>query len=144
MTLVVDASLWALQSQPGDPREAVARGVIPKLVGKMPVCAPILIGYELSHLFFAKKIDPKEHVSFRLRRVGNMLADVRLVESDWDRIGYVADRFGLTGYDSAYLELAERLDASLATEDEALRRAGAKALGTKKSLRLADLAKLID
>ena len=41
----------------------------------------------------------------------------------WDAIPALAERFGLTTYDAAYLELALRLDAPLATLDQDLARA---------------------
>ncbi|MGH8596834.1 MAG: type II toxin-antitoxin system VapC family toxin, partial [Gammaproteobacteria bacterium] len=41
----------------------------------------------------------------------------------WDVIPALADRFGLTTYDAAYLELAMRLQAPLATLDQDLVRA---------------------
>ena len=57
---------------------------------------------------------------------------VRLDDQTWDRgwreTLFLARRFALTAYDAAYLELAARLDAPLATADEALARA-ARAAG---------------
>ncbi|MCC7272575.1 MAG: type II toxin-antitoxin system VapC family toxin [Alphaproteobacteria bacterium] len=41
----------------------------------------------------------------------------------WDAILGLADRFGLTAYDAAYLELSLRLGLPLATRDQALTRA---------------------
>lgn len=46
----------------------------------------------------------------------------------WTRAASLAERFGLSAYDAAYLELAERLDLPLASLDGDLRRA-ADALG---------------
>lgn len=138
--MVVDASTWALQAQSHDPRGRVAQQVLPLLLAEMPVCAPVLLGYELGQLFFVKQKDPSEALRWRLMRVRNLLSDVRLLESDWDRIGYVADRHGLSAYDAAYLELAERLDASLATEDKELLAAAAASLGAKRAMSLSALA----
>ena len=45
----------------------------------------------------------------------------------WDVIPALADRFGLTTYDAAYLELAMRLQAPLATLDQDIARAARKA-----------------
>ena len=45
----------------------------------------------------------------------------------WDAIPALAERYGLTTYDAAYLELAMRLDAPLATLDQDLARAARKA-----------------
>lgn len=45
----------------------------------------------------------------------------------WNEIPALAERFELTTYDAAYLELAMRLDAPLATLDQDLARAARKA-----------------
>lgn len=42
----------------------------------------------------------------------------------WLTTSRLADRYGLTLYDAAYLELAQRLDLPLATLDTELRAAG--------------------
>jgi predicted nucleic acid-binding protein len=52
----------------------------------------------------------------------------------WDRIRSLAERYGLTAYDSAYLELAERSGLPLATLDRDLHRAARSA-----SVRLIDV-----
>jgi predicted nucleic acid-binding protein len=48
----------------------------------------------------------------------------------WNATLELADRFGLTLYDAAYVELAERLTLPLATLDQDMRRAGGQ-LGLK-------------
>jgi predicted nucleic acid-binding protein len=45
----------------------------------------------------------------------------------WTQIPELASRFGLTTYDAAYLELALRMDAPLATLDQDLARAAREA-----------------
>ncbi len=45
----------------------------------------------------------------------------------WTQIPELATRFGLTTYDAAYLELALRMDAPLATLDKDLKRAAREA-----------------
>ncbi len=58
--------------------------------------------------------------------------DPETADAAWSRSFLLAERFSLTVYDAAYLELALRLDGTLATLDEALaratREAGAKVL----------------
>ena len=45
----------------------------------------------------------------------------------WSRIRVLAERYGLTAYDAAYLELAERTGLPLATLDRDLQRAARSA-----------------
>jgi len=54
-------------------------------------------------------------------------ADPETPVRGWREIPAIADRFGLTIYDAAYLELALRLDTPLATLDQDLARAARKA-----------------
>jgi predicted nucleic acid-binding protein len=48
-------------------------------------------------------------------------------EQHWQSVSALADVYGLSVYDAAYLELAQRRRLPLATLDEALRRAAEKA-----------------
>lgn len=80
-------------------------------------------------------------ITFRRRRLSAVSADRARelllalpvdVDQDtgpfaWSRTFGLAERFGLTVYDAAYLELALRLDAPLATLDQALVRAAREA-----------------
>ncbi|MGE0030079.1 MAG: type II toxin-antitoxin system VapC family toxin [Steroidobacteraceae bacterium] len=54
-------------------------------------------------------------------------ADSETSERGWDLIPALAEQFRLTCYDAAYLELAIRLDAPLATLDQDLARAAREA-----------------
>jgi predicted nucleic acid-binding protein len=54
--------------------------------------------------------------------------DAETIARGWGEIPLIADRFALTTYDAAYLELAIRLELPLATMDKALARA-ARAAG---------------
>ncbi|MDR1921736.1 MAG: type II toxin-antitoxin system VapC family toxin, partial [Candidatus Adiutrix sp.] len=54
--------------------------------------------------------------------------DTETAEQAWTITNLLAERHGLTLYDAAYLELAQRLNLPLATLDADLRTA-AKALG---------------
>lgn len=49
--------------------------------------------------------------------------DPETITRAWSEIPLLADQYGLTVYDAAYLELALRLDAPLATLDQDLARA---------------------
>ena len=70
---------------------------------------------------------------FRDRAIAQLTLLPITVDPDTDRYAwtttlYLADRFALTPYDAAYVELAQRLMLPLATLDEPLR-AAATALG---------------
>jgi predicted nucleic acid-binding protein len=62
-----------------------------------------------------------------LRDLGTLAisTDVETDRQAWTRTLHLADRFGLTVYDAAYLELADRLALPLATGDGPLARAAA-------------------
>jgi predicted nucleic acid-binding protein len=71
--------------------------------------------------------------AFRDKAIAQLARLPISVDPDADRYAWtttlaLADRFGLTLYDAAYLELAQRLSLPLATLDDPLR-AGASALG---------------
>ncbi|MDR2504171.1 MAG: type II toxin-antitoxin system VapC family toxin [Deltaproteobacteria bacterium] len=57
-----------------------------------------------------------------------IILDTETAEQAWTITNLLAERHGLTLYDAAYLELAQRLDLPLATLDADLRRA-ANAIG---------------
>jgi predicted nucleic acid-binding protein len=56
----------------------------------------------------------------------DIVADVQTDVHAWDATMSLADRFGLTIYDAAYVELAQRRSLALATLDGEMRAAGAK------------------
>lgn len=60
----------------------------------------------------------------------NITVDVHTDANAWASTLELADRFRLTVYDAAYVELAERRGLSLATLDDEMRKAGA-ALGLR-------------
>jgi predicted nucleic acid-binding protein len=84
------------------------------------------------------RLRPDEYLEImeRLAQLG-----VRVDDETWDRgwreTLFLARRFALTSYDAAYLELAARLDAPLATADQVLagaaRTAGVAVIGTDES-----------
>jgi predicted nucleic acid-binding protein len=51
--------------------------------------------------------------------------DSETVRNAWQLTSHLAERFRLTVYDAAYLELAQRMNLELATLDQELRAAGA-------------------
>lgn len=71
--------------------------------------------------------DERDAIVERLKNL-SITVDAETILRGWDEIPLLADRFGLTTCDAAYLELATRLDLPLATMDQALARA-ARAAG---------------
>lgn len=143
MILVVDASLWVLRIDDEDPRCEQARDVLGKAASRNMLLAPHLIAHELLQFIHVNNRQANETLEVRQKRAQQLIGDLELASSDSSNQGQAAERFGLTAYDAAYLELAQRLVAGLVTEDAELHKAGVKALGAKRSLRLADLAKLV-
>jgi predicted nucleic acid-binding protein len=75
-----------------------------------------------------RRLDPGDPAQV-LARIRNqpVEVDAETFTRGWHEIPLLADRYGLTTYDAAYLELAMRLDAPLATLDQDLARAARKA-----------------
>ena len=66
--------------------------------------------------------DEPEQVLARIRQQP-IVIDPETIARAWSEIPLLAHQYGLTVYDAAYLELALRLDAPLATLDQDLARA---------------------
>jgi predicted nucleic acid-binding protein len=126
MTLVLDASLtlsWYFEDERTDDGDAL----LDRVAGSGAI-VPGLWRYEVANGFLT---------AIRRKRIDSAyrdasLADLRLfpitVDSEseavlWTATLRVADRFGLTIYDAAYVELADRRGLPLATRDRAMREA---------------------
>ncbi len=132
MSLVIDASLtlsWYFE----DERTPSIDGVLDQVVASGAV-APALWRLEVANgLLMAirrKRIDKE----FRDRALQHLTLLPITIDADtdkhvWSSMIQLADQFGLTMYDAAYLELAHRRSLPLASLDEKLGEAG-KALGT--------------
>ena len=126
MSIVLDASLtlsWYFEDERTDGGDAVMA-----VVAAEGAIVPALWRYEVANGFL---------VAIRRRRIDAAyrdasLADLRLFPITVDRaddhtartatLG-LADRFGLTIYDAAYLEIADRLGLAIGTTDRQLRAA---------------------
>jgi predicted nucleic acid-binding protein len=131
--IVVDASIsmaWLIEGEQ-----------TPEIMAVLDLCsvegpvAPSLFHYEIAN---ALMMAQRRRRITRERRL-ELLAEVRLLDvaadpesanAALDPRNDLADRHGLTVYDSAYLELALRLRLPLATLDARLRRAATEAGAT--------------
>jgi len=123
MTVVVDASItvaWYL----GEEEAATAHVVLQRL-GQTQALAPSLWWFEVRNALLANerrgRIDTTQTAEILAHLVKLPIQLVR--EPNGDAILALARTHGLTIYDAAYLELALRADAPLATLDRQLARA---------------------
>ena len=123
MSVVLDASstlAWYFEDEVTPGADALM-----ERVGREGAVVPTIWRYEVANGFQTavrrKRIEPAYRDA--------SLADLRLMPIELDRAGddevwhamlNLADRFGLTLYDAAYLELAHRRGQPLATGDRAL------------------------
>jgi predicted nucleic acid-binding protein len=112
MPTVIDASALAavLYDEPEAP--AVLAGCEAELI------APGLLPYEMASLCRTKMLRRPEEAQ-RLLDCHRSLSQVgvRLMEPDWDGLPQLAQRWALSVYDAAYLQIALREGAALVTLD---------------------------
>ena len=131
MSLVLDPSL-ALSWYFEDERTSAANALLDQVADQgaiVPGLWRLEIANGLRTAIRRKRID----TAFRDRAIAQLACLPITVDPDTDRYAWttilqLADRFGLTPYDAAYLELAQRRTLPLATLDGPLR-AAAPALG---------------
>jgi predicted nucleic acid-binding protein len=129
MSLVLDPSL-ALSWYFEDERTPATDALLDRVVDEgaaVPGLWRLEIANGLRSAIRRKRIDKV----FRDRAIAQLARLPITVDPDTDRYAWtttiqLADRFGLTPYDAAYLELAQRLTLPLATLDEQLRAAAAE------------------
>jgi predicted nucleic acid-binding protein len=102
-------------------------------VGELGAQAPMLWPLEALNGLLVAERRGRLDASRRLRLAGFLRAlpitlDVDTASQAWTETARLAERFGLSAYDAAYLELAQRRDLPLASLDRALR-AAATVLG---------------
>jgi predicted nucleic acid-binding protein len=102
-------------------------------VGELGAQAPMLWPLEALNGLLVAERRGRLDASRRQRLAGFLRAlpitlDVDSASQTWTETARLAERFGLSAYDAAYLELAQRRDLPLASLDRALR-AAATALG---------------
>ena len=128
-TVIVDASYagaWVLPDERSDEAEDLLKSAFD---GKVALVAPDLWHYEMCNLLA---------MAVRRGRIGEaqalegmeLLSTMPINFHDHHgnlsrrRMLLLATRFSLSAYDAAYLELADRLQCPLLTNDDALRAAG--------------------
>lgn len=112
---VVDASAIAAVLFDEPEAAPISASVKGKLV------APTLLRYELASVCATKLIRYPERAnetSARYRLLDQLALDY--AEPDWDHLPYLAQRWALSAYDAAYLQLALALKAPLVTLDARL------------------------
>jgi predicted nucleic acid-binding protein len=123
MTIVIDASIalaWCFEDEASDETDAVAQDLIAS--GGL---VPSLFHLELANVLLQAerrgRISPSE-IAQRLDLIAQMPieTDPQTAGRAWGDTLSLARAHKLTSYDAAYLELAARRGATLATKDKAL------------------------
>ena len=129
MTFVLDASValaWCFEDEVTPAVESLFQDVARK-GALVPALWRLEVGNGLQVGVRRGRLSPSQRD--RLLGVFDRL-DIRTdPETDryaWTTTVHLADRFGLTLYDASYLELAQRLTLTLATQDQALFQAAKK------------------
>lgn len=131
--LVVDASVLILSA------DATRAEEFDTLFLGHDVVSPVLAAYEVGHVAHVKRrADFGRDEATRSEAVSELLESVTLIPlepGDLGAIARVCEEAGLSFYDAAYLELAERDDESrLVTADDRLRKAATRRLGASRVL----------
>ena len=128
MSFVLDSSValtWCFEDERTEATDALLERVT-----ESGAIAPMLWPLEvLNGLAMAERrgrLDAqRRHRMTGLLQTLPVTIDSETVRHAWQVTAYLAERFGLTVYDAAYLELAQRTHLELATLDQQLRAAGA-------------------
>lgn len=124
MAWVVDSSFAAALALPDEHSASVEKFFISE-GGKAEIWVPPLWWYEISNVLLVaqrrKRISQADRAAL-LSRFGALplRVDAQIGEMTASRLQDIADRYGLTSYDAAYLELAQRKGSGLATFDRQL------------------------
>jgi predicted nucleic acid-binding protein len=128
--LVLDASLtlqWFLEDEVG---RSYSLGVLASLAEKRAVVPPLWfyeVGNGLLMAFRRKRITRDQIDAFLMRLKALPIELVPQSASEMLELPALAEGYGLTNYDAAYLALASRIGVPLATTDAGLRRAASSA-----------------
>ena len=131
MSFVLDNSValtWCFEDE-----RTPATAALLEQVGELGAQAPMLWPLEALNGLLVAERRGRLDAARRQRLAGFLRAlpivlDVDTASQAWTETARLAERFGLSAYDAAYLELARRRDLPLASLDRALR-AAATVLG---------------
>lgn len=126
--IIVDTSIVGSFVLP-DEAESLAADAVNRLFNS-PLIVPHHWRLEVANMLRTavrrQRIDLPQRAAILGRLQGlDVIVDWPGQERAWTSVLALSDRFGLTPYDAAYLELAQRHGASLATLDRRLASAGA-------------------
>jgi predicted nucleic acid-binding protein len=127
---VLDASIalkWFLEDETG---RAYSLAILEAITDEYRPVVPWLWYYEMSSTLLVqvrrKRVEFEQAVTF-LDLIDGMLIDIDPPYSSAIlQLPHLAKKHNLTGYDAAYLELAQRLNLPLATSDDELIRAASE------------------
>lgn len=137
MSLVLDCSAvlpWVF----GDEASAATDRLLKEMVGGGKAWVPTIWHLEVGNVLLGalrkRRIDQAGVETFvSLLRNLEIAVDPETPSRSWDKVLDLAQRHGLSTYDAAYLEIALRRGAALATLDKALA-AACRAAGVKLKL----------
>lgn len=130
MSLVLDSSVSLAWLHEDEQVDGVA-GVFDRIIENgavVPLLWPLEVANSLTVATRRGRISRDQRAAF-LRSLANLdiATDPQTNDHAWSASLQLADLYGLTVYDAAYLELAQRLRVPLATLDTALAAAARKA-----------------
>lgn len=129
MSLVLDCSValaWLLPDEKDGPAQAVLDRIVASRAW-VPALWRLEVANSLQSAVRRRRIDAVfRDASLADLDLLNIQVDPDTASFAWSDTLRLADAYGLTVYDAAYLELARRLSLPLASQDEQLRRAAAK------------------
>lgn len=131
MELVLDCSLALAWTVPDEGSKAAER-LLSRMDQESKLWIPALWWYELSNALTVAQRRGRLNDSDALRLIElyrrlPLFTDTLLGADAVFRFRSLAQRYSLSAYDAAYLELAQRRGVALATLDEALKKAARKA-----------------
>ncbi len=151
-SVVVDASVLVRAYDRSDPGWSVALTALAGAMARWPVKAPLLALWEIGQVVHRKAADSfGPDPATRNGHLARMLADVDLdtpidaVETG-SRTGALVETLGLTFYDAAYVELAQREAGAciLLTDDGVLGTRAGRVLGPGRALASPHFVAMLD
>ena len=134
MTCVVDSSVL-MRLVETDARARRVQALYAPLQDRHALQAPELVNYEILHAAHRRQASIAPDLEGRQRIVATLLDGIEFVPAasgDRERIGALAEQYGLSAYDAAFLALAKtQPDALLATLDRRLYEAAKAELGER-------------